>query len=828
MIIYHLPTLDFYVFIQSKRERIYYNSHCEWSIILALFLFQFLEKNIIYITIWMSKRVNPMKSIFNFSIIMRGANNVRARLCSLSQAIFRLFWIYCLFTFLIFTTFAYSQQWQFMDGPYGGKTYKFAIDPANPDIIYAAFRAGSVCHKSIDGGLNWIECGPDTVHLSGSYIALGLNPLNSNNVFLGNINGLFKSTDGGSTWVLTSLPRLRVTSVAFDPVNPQIMYAGIYFSQNEDCIWKSSDNGETWVIKSTGIPNPSLLWQSCLTFAINPVNSNSIYAGISYDGIYKTTNAGESWQYKGLGGNAVYDLCIVPWDTTIVFAATMSGLYKSTNAGGSWYNVFSGVSCIEIDTINQIIYAGTRLNGIYKSFDIGESWTQINNPQLPLSFSYAMRINDIAVHPFKPDTLLIGTDIGPYRSYDAGQSWEQSFNGIEGNYINDITVSYGNQSGIYSAGYGGGLHYFNPDSIPGWKYIGGLDYYLVEVDKFNHRIIYAAGATATNADYICRTIDGGVTWNPTSASSVGGFRFIETDPNNGYVVYCTKYTAVQKSMDAGANWFTISTPIGRETSLDIQSGNSNIIYIGSKNGVYRTTDDGQNWDFLGLGNFDQDILVKIHPQHPDTIYAAINNSGFYRSIDAGQTWEQKSSNLTNNFFTQFEINSSDGARMFLGTRGGGVFFSTDAGEEWNQITPLPPSLFIKDLEVDISNGERLLAAFDSLPGLYYFDLTTGISEKSMTKPGTDSYALFPNYPNPFNSQTFIEYYLPASDRIVLKIYDITGREVKTIVNGYQNVGRHKITWSGKNETGTIVSSGIYILKFLTKDKELSRKVLFLK
>lgn len=218
-----------------------------------------------------------------------------------------------------------------MNGPYGGKIHKFTIDPLQPDIIYAATSADNIVHKSVDGGLNWFESGPDSLSLSSLNLTIALDPQNTNTVFLGAGDGLFKSTDAGANWTLTSLPRNRVTSIAVNPIYPPVMYAGINFSQNGDCIWKSTDGGLTWEIKSSGIPLPTPGWQWCLTIAINPINPNSIYAGISSEGIFKTTNAGESWNYTGLGGNVIYDCEIIPWDTTIVLAATFSGIYKSIN-----------------------------------------------------------------------------------------------------------------------------------------------------------------------------------------------------------------------------------------------------------------------------------------------------------------------------------------------------------------------------------------------------------------------------------------------------------------------------------------------------------------
>lgn len=765
-----------------------------------------------------------MRAIFHFASA-RIPRNLRTSIGTPAPAVSKPQWRCCLFTIFFLPVLAFSQQWQFMNGPYGGRIHKFAVNPFQPEVIYAVVEAGNLVYKSIDGGLNWFESGPDTVILSTLEFTIALDPQNPDNVFLGAGDGLFKSTDAGTNWTLTSLPRNRVISIAVNPLYPQIIYAGINFSQNGDCIWKSTDGGLTWGIKSAGITLPTG-WQWCETIVINPVNPNSVYAGISYEGIFKSENSGESWDYMGLGGNVIYDCEIIPWDTTMIFAATFSGIYRSINAGGSWSRVFDSALSISIDTLNKIIYAGKVNNGIYKSDNMGTSWIPINNLHLPLSWSAAMRINDIAVNPLHPDTLLIGTDAGPYKSTNGGDTWIQSFDGIPGYSVYDIAISASNPSMLLAAGLRGAQR-----SIDGgitWKYIGGTGALTkIAVDAFEPEIIYVSNNAQAGNHHILRTTNGGLTWDLTSASSIDLFQFIEVDPNTPNVVYASRYNSLLHSTDAGTNWNTIPAPFGN-TSLDIRKENSQVMYLGSRKGVYGTTDGGLSWDSLGLSNFDQDILVRTHPQKPDTIYATVYGHGFFRSTNGGQDWEQKNVNLTNVSISQIDINFLDGDRVFLGTIGGGIFFSTNAGEEWIQLTPAPPSLSVETLALDCSNPEKLLAAFRWLPGLYYFDFSTAINEGTQVYPAMDSYRLLPNYPNPFNAQTVIEYILPVSGHITLKIYDITGREMKVLANGFQKAGTHTITWNGTDNLGTLVSSGLYILRLLSEDINISRKVLFIK
>ena len=92
----------------------------------------------------------------------------------------------------------------------------------------------------------------------------------------------------------------------------------------------------------------------------------------------------------------------------------------------------------------------------------------------------------------------------------------------------------------------------------------------------------------------------------------------------------------------------------------------------------------------------------------------------------------------------------------------------------------------------------------------------------------DSIQLFHNYPNPFNSTTTIHYDLPKDTRIIVKIYNLFGQEVKTLVNRNQMAGYQSVIWDGKDNLDTIVSSGTYIYRLQADDKIKVKKMLYIK
>jgi hypothetical protein len=92
----------------------------------------------------------------------------------------------------------------------------------------------------------------------------------------------------------------------------------------------------------------------------------------------------------------------------------------------------------------------------------------------------------------------------------------------------------------------------------------------------------------------------------------------------------------------------------------------------------------------------------------------------------------------------------------------------------------------------------------------------------------DRYALYQNFPNPFNPTTQIQYDLPEQAHVSLVIYDLLGQEVNTLVNSVQDPGSHKVIWNGAGSSGRLSASGIYIYQLQTQRMILTNKMVFMK
>jgi hypothetical protein len=155
-----------------------------------------------------------------------------------------------------------------------------------------------------------------------------------------------------------------------------------------------------------------------------------------------------------------------------------------------------------------------------------------------------------------------------------------------------------------------------------------------------------------------------------------------------------------------------------------------------------------------------------------------------------------------------------------------LLFWPDAGGIRESNTPL-----LSDLVLDI--------AFDTEIGVAYITTNKGINtlvipddmlniEDSQPVMLPGDYSLKQNYPNPFNPLTTIQYSLPIKSHVSLVLYDILGRQVRTLVNSYQDIGNRSVRWDSKNEFGKHVSAGVYLYQIHAGEFVQTKKMVLLK
>jgi photosystem II stability/assembly factor-like uncharacterized protein len=361
----------------------------------------------------------------------------------------------------------------------GGRT--FITDPRpNKNYFYLGSINGGI-FVSTNGGANWTS---KNNGLLNSYVrCITLDPLHPDTLYCGtNSTGIFKSTNGGKAWFNISdglnFPEsegfCEIFSIACDYVNSQIIYASVIGQSDGYGLYRSTDGGTTWSANS--FSNMMSLHGAHYIFdiAIDPVNSSIVYAAAEGN-IFKSTDRGSNWIQSStglVGTGSVWKIKINPQDTKILYAVSSSnpyntpaapgGVWKSTDAGNSWNKTSltgSDAQAYSI-TINEknpnIIYTSLENRYIFSSSDGGSTW---RNDSTGLYNNSSGIIIDIYVDP-RNTSLLYCSDYyqGIFKSKDGGKSWNQ----ISGTTMKVRPQLFGYNSlnvGLFYLGsYGGGVY----------------------------------------------------------------------------------------------------------------------------------------------------------------------------------------------------------------------------------------------------------------------------------------------------------------------------------------------------------------------------------
>ena len=276
-----------------------------------------------------------------------------------------------------------------------------AVAPSNPNVIYAGSFKG--VYRSTDGGTTWTKTSTVNLPDNPSINALAVDPTNPSVVYAGS-EGLFKTTDGGNNWNL-NLPGSIFRAIVFDPATPSTIYAG-----SSAGLFRSTDNGNTWTgINTLGFPTD----RDILSMAIDPAAPSTIYVGTRGHGLFKTSNGGSSWTAinngitSGFGTNSgiVDDVVIDPANSATLYVNVVGTINKSTNGGNSWApvnNINVGIGINAMVATPSTLYVGTVGRGVIKTTDGGISWTGVNDGL------WTAQIRVLAVDPSNPATLYAG------------------------------------------------------------------------------------------------------------------------------------------------------------------------------------------------------------------------------------------------------------------------------------------------------------------------------------------------------------------------------------------------------------------------------------
>ena len=731
------------------------------------------------------------------------------------------------------------------------------VDPMDPDVVYIAAQNG--VFKSLDAGETWADMNNGLTYTNISQLAI--SPANHNVIYAacGEEPLIYRTTNTDTAWSVVYKGEIDVGNytgtIAIDPTNADIVYASVW---GEDSFLKTTDGGTTWShISSEG-------GASCLV--VDPIFPNVLYFGRFSGMFYKSYDGGNNWTKLSDGRTSFGDITCIEIndiDNSQLLLGTFGCIFKSIDSGLHWKEAITGLHHLNIQTIvfdynyPNSIFLGAHGRGFLKSIDHGSTWNTKNRDFLENDYT----IFSIAINPHSPNELLCGSNNFLYKSIDGGESWSLSTSGINeapGGAIGSIVFDPVNANVIY-VGIKADFPFPIPEDKKVYKSIDGGSSWTSMSNGITHTDVQALLLNPQNTSILY-------------AGTFGGGIFKIT---NGAV----SWTAVNNGIDD----LDILT-------LAMDPNNPNIIYAGTANGqVYKTTDGSNSWQTINSPDSNHRIqILLINPDNSNQIFCG-TDYGFFVSQDAGESWYAFNTNLTNRDIRAIALDPTDSRIVYAGTYGGSVFRTMISPEIL--IGPSKLSFgevavdSSKTLYVSLVNSSPMLnlqvnklviegadSADFSYTGPGSFSLvpmetrgvevvfspksvggksafleiihngasspdTVKLSGVAVSAVGIDDFSqrhlpqrftLYPNYPNPFNPTTTIRFDMPKEVRTTIRVYDLLGREVRTLTDRSYGPGTHSVVWDGKDEQGKLLPSGEYFVRMQAGDFVAVRKVLLLK
>lgn len=609
-----------------------------------------------------------------------------------------------------------------------GRINTVEIHPTNNNVVFVGTPSGGLW-KTIDGGQNWL---PLTDFLPQIGVAgIALDYTNSNVVYISTgdrdnwdtySTGIYKSIDGGVTWAPTGLTFGGTTWRCGDIVMHPTLNNVLYVATNGG-IFKTEDAGNNWALVQVGDFAPG-------SIRFKP-NDNSVIYACSTTQFFKSTNQGDTFvpissvAISGVTFGRIL-LDVTPANPNVVYALAVknnylnSYLFKSIDSGDNfsnstppsniletsqaWYDLALTVSDIDENTIF------TGCLNIWKSSNSGVSYTKLNNWNEPNSGTYTHA--DIHYLKMKNGVIYCASDGGLYKSSNYGLSFSDITGNMQIGQFYKIAVAKNNSSKMH-----GGLQDNGGQGLSNgmWKnFYGadGMDTLISQTNsnlycgftQFGGRLYFSQNAGQNLSQGISNPlgqIGGWVT--PLVGNSKGeiyaGFKelfklvnlnwvringntfntdidLIEIDPNNETVFYVVINEQLYKSTNSGITFFPIYTAANTITGIEVQNGNSNIIYLttGNVSGlILKSIDGGIIFNPYGANQpaIPKKCIVHQARNNNNPIFIG-TDVGVYYIDDTLTNWVAYSANLPKVPITDLEINLEDG-KLIASTYGRGVW-----------------------------------------------------------------------------------------------------------------------------------------------------------
>jgi|WetSurMetagenome_2_1015567.scaffolds.fasta_scaffold26181_2 photosystem II stability/assembly factor-like uncharacterized protein len=345
---------------------------------------------------------------------------------------------------------------------------------------------------------------------------------------------------------------------------------------------------------------------------------------------------------------------------------------------------------------------------------------------------------------------------------------------------------------------------------------------------------------ATDLGKIIATTDGGQSWivQFDDTSKTNFMNYIEMfDSQNGVAMgdgaiisptYAPGPALFLRTTDGGANWVSVNDSafggISGDTwrRLDFSDPMHGYFYESGINPqkLYKTSNGCVNWVETNYSNsatvikcFDENIILA-----QSIICNPVCVSTISKTMDGGNTWRE--TQLGDRWGNDFEFIPGDASKVFF-TDGDNLFFSNDTGSTWEAVFVDTSALDGRDIVFTDKNTGWILGDNGNVYKTTTGGIPTDVDEIDFLVP--DQYSLSQNFPNPFNPSTTISYQLPINNKVTLKIYDILGNEIATLVNDEKVADNYEVAFNAKH-----LSSGVYFYQLKAGEFISTKKMILIK
>ena len=602
-----------------------------------------------------------------------------------------------------------------------------AIDPNDPDVLYcgtgesnlsADSYPGVGLYKSTNGGKSWsVVARPKQNGIPPRIAAIAVDPFNSKHVLIGGVAhnypsephidgqaGLYESTDAGSTWKLltfVSAAEYRCHAIIFHPSSRGTIYVTVTEQGADNGIWRSTNGGKNWLHLTQGLPSSELFNRTSL--AIAPSKPAVLYAQAADSngrvmGVFRTDNGGNTW--RPIHGNAFnYRRAI--------------GGFSSEYEQQMTYNNTIAVHPTDPD---HVLCGGVDL---HLTTDGGKNWQLVTKWDKKRGESdYAHADHHCLLMPAKNAGRVYDmNDGGMDVSEDGGNTWSNRSNGLAATMFYGLDVAQSNSDCFGGGAQDNGSVISTSGKSDDFFDITGGDGGFLVFDPKDENHIYASIYNLG----IYRYPSAENTWEDVSPPASDDEKnsvwmaYIAMDPADSKTVF-TGTTRVWRTQDDGKNWQPVSGFLdGVISAIAIAPADPKRIYVGTENGsIYRSLDGGDTWSgdlsSAELPNFKISCLI-TKPTNADLVIATVGNFGkshVYQSQDGCLTWQDiDKGQLPDVPHNSLAIPSKRPNEVYVATDVG-IFVSTDFGGSWKNLTGNLPTVGV--IDIVYHNQENTLSA----------------------------------------------------------------------------------------------------------------------